>query len=75
MTILADDVDIVIGVDTHKYTHSAAVVGARTGAVLAELTVGADPGGYRDLFNLAVAHRRRRAPVTSVQRYVYSLLI
>jgi hypothetical protein len=33
MTILADDVDIAIGIDTHKRTHSAAVVAAPTGAV------------------------------------------
>lgn len=61
MTILADDVDIVIGVDTHKHTHSAAAVGARTGAVLAELTVDADPVGYRNLLDLTAAHGSRRA--------------
>ncbi|HAP75713.1 MAG TPA: hypothetical protein DCR14_06480 [Acidimicrobiaceae bacterium] len=31
MTILADTVDIVIGVDPHKHTHTAAVVAAHTG--------------------------------------------
>ncbi|HLI56357.1 MAG TPA: IS110 family transposase [Actinomycetota bacterium] len=61
MTILADDADVVIGVDTHKHTHSAAVVGAQTGAVIAELTVSADPDGYHDLLDLANAHGHRRA--------------
>jgi hypothetical protein len=32
------DLDVVIGVDTHKDTHTAAAVGA-TGAVLEHLTV------------------------------------
>lgn len=61
MTILAEDVDIVVGVDTHKHTHTAAVVVAGTGAVVAELTVDADPGGYQGLLDLAVAHGERRA--------------
>lgn len=61
MTILADQVDVVIGVDTHKHTHSAAVVGARTGAVMAELTVGADPDGYQVLLDVATTHGGRRA--------------
>ena len=32
MTMLAELVEIVIGVDTHKHTHTAAVVTAATGA-------------------------------------------
>ena len=32
--MLAELVDVVIGVDTHKHTHTAAVVAAGTGAVL-----------------------------------------
>ena len=31
MTMLADQVDVVIGVDTHKHTNTAAVVRASTG--------------------------------------------
>jgi transposase len=42
----------VIGVDTHKHTHTAAVV-ANTGAVLAQPTVSADPAGYDGLLELA----------------------
>lgn len=61
MSMLADAVDVVIGVDTHKHTHSAAVVVASTGAVVAEATVTTDPDGYLALFDLAQAHGVRRA--------------
>lgn len=54
--MLAELVDVVIGVDTHKDTHSAAVVAAGTGAVLAETTVSADPHGYAELLEFARAH-------------------
>jgi transposase len=37
----AELVEVVIGVDTHKHTHTAAVGAANTGAVLAQTTVGA----------------------------------
>jgi transposase len=53
MAILADLVDVVIGVDTHKHTHTAAVVVATTGAVLAQATAAATPAGYRLLLALA----------------------
>ena len=39
MAMLADLVELVIGVDTHKHTPTAAVVAAATGAVLQQLTV------------------------------------
>jgi hypothetical protein len=42
-----------IGVDTHNHTHTAAVVAAATGAVLAPATVAATPAGYRRLLALA----------------------
>jgi transposase len=45
--MLADPVDVVIGVDTHRDTHALAVVGARTGEVLSEFSISADPAGYR----------------------------
>lgn len=61
MTMLADQVDVVIGVDTHKQTHTAAVVQANTGGVLAETTVQADPCGYAELVSLADAHGPCRA--------------
>jgi transposase len=45
MGILAEQVDHVIGVDTHRDSHSAAVLVALTGAVRAERTVPADAKG------------------------------
>ena len=53
MAMLADLVDVVIGVDTHKDTHTAAVVTAATGAVVTQATVPATPAGYRQLLRLA----------------------
>ena len=52
MGMLADRVDHVIGVDTHRDAHAAAVV-APSGAVGAQATVVADAGGYRRLFRFA----------------------
>ena len=53
MAMLADLVELVIGVDTHKHTHTAAVVVAATGAVIDQATVPATPAGYRQLLQLA----------------------
>ena len=53
MALLAEVVELVIGVDTHKQTHTAAVVAATTGAVIAQATVAATPAGYRQLLALA----------------------
>ncbi len=60
-TSLAEVVEVVIGVDTHTDTHTAAVVHARTGAVLARATVTADPDGYDALLALAEDHPGLRA--------------
>ena len=59
--MLAEQVEVVIGVDTHKHTHTAAVVAATTGAVLAQLTVNTDPAGYKALVELAEQHGSPRA--------------
>jgi transposase len=59
--MLAEQVEVVIGVDTHKHTHTAAVVAATTGAVLAQLTVNTDPVGYQALVELAEQHGTLRA--------------
>jgi transposase len=61
MNSLAEIVEVVIGVDTHVETHTAAVVDAHTGAVLDELTVPTTPGGYQELVDLADAHSPLRA--------------
>lgn len=61
MTSLAEVVDAVIGVDTHKHTHTAAVVAAGTGGELDELTVPTDPDGYAALVEMADTHGGLRA--------------
>ena len=60
MAMLADLVELVIGVDTHKDTHTAAVVAAATGAVLEQATVPATPAGYQQLLRLADRHDGQR---------------
>jgi len=60
MHMLADSVELVIGVDTHKDTHTAAVVAAATGQRLASLTVATSSAGYQQLLELADQHHRRR---------------
>ena len=61
MSMLAELVEVVIGVDTHKHTHTAAVLDARTGAVLDRATVTADPDGYTELVTLAERYSGLRA--------------
>jgi transposase len=56
MDSLSQIADVVIGVDTHVATHSAAVVDARAGGVLAEVTVAATPDGYEELVRFADEH-------------------
>ena len=56
MNSLSEIVEVVIGVDTHVETHTAAVLDARTGAVLDELTVPTTSRGYQDLVDLADTH-------------------
>ena len=60
MAMLADLVELVIGVDTHKHTHTAAVVQAVSGAVVEQATVPATLTGYRQLLRLADRHDGRR---------------
>ncbi len=60
MNSLSEIVEVVIGVDTHVETHTAAVVDARTGAVLEELTVPTTPQGYQELVDLADGHSSLR---------------
>jgi len=56
--MLAETLDVVIGVDTHKHTHTAAAV-SPTGAVLDQLTVPADAKGYRRLIAFGERHGGR----------------
>ena len=57
MTMLADRVDAVIGVDTHHGTHTAAVV-TPTGGLVDHLTTRSDASGARRM----LAFARRHAP-------------
>src|SRR5207247_4425990 len=57
MGMLAERVDHVIGVDTHRDSHSAAVCNP-SGAVAAEVTLAADAFGYKRLLRFA----REQAP-------------
>ncbi len=59
MPILADRVDVVIGVDTHTDTHSAAVL-TSVGAVLAQLTVPTSAQGHTTLLAWAGQHTQNR---------------
>jgi transposase len=60
MTVLADSVDVVIGVDPHKHTHTAAAVAADTGKHHASRTCSADPDGFSELLDFASGHRGSR---------------
>jgi transposase len=53
MTMLSELVDVVIGVDTHKHTHTAGIIDAGTGAQLGDRTVSTDPCGYGELIEFA----------------------
>ena len=61
VTDLREVVDVVIGVDTHVHTHSAAVVDAATGGVLDEITIDATAQGYAELVEFASSYPRMRA--------------
>src|SRR4051794_8466510 len=49
LTKLSELVDVVIGVDTHVSTHSAAMVAAGTGGVIDDVTIAATGQGYTEL--------------------------
>ena len=61
LTDLREVVDVVIGVDTHVHTHSAAVIDAATGGVLGEITVEATAAGYTELVEFANDYPMLRA--------------
>lgn len=52
---LADHVDFVIGVDTHKHSHTLGVIN-RTGAELGDVTLATDAFGYRRMLAFARQH-------------------
>ena len=51
--MLADELDYVIGVDTHRDEHVLAVVTAPAGAVVAGAAAPANARGYRELLRVA----------------------
>ncbi len=55
MVMLADQVDAVIGVDTHKHTHTAAVV-TPTGGLVADVTIPTDAFGAKRVLAFARDH-------------------
>ncbi len=59
MNTLAEQVDVVVGVDTHKDTHTAALVSA-TGAELLTVEVATTAKGYAQIVQLAAAYPRER---------------
>lgn len=61
LTDLRELVDVMIGVDTHVHTHSAALLDARTGGVLDQITVDATADGYARLVEFADGHAALRA--------------
>jgi transposase len=60
MTMRADIVDVVIGVNTHQHTHTAAVV-STAGAVLEHTTETTDPDDYAAIVAVADRHPGLRA--------------
>lgn len=61
MPMLAELVDHVIGVDTHKHTHTAAIVSASTATLLETVAVASDPDGCRRLLDTVEPWGGRRA--------------
>ncbi|WP_210768987.1 hypothetical protein [Ruania alkalisoli] len=59
MTSLSDLVEVVIGVDTHVDTHTAAIIDAGTGGVLGQVQVAATPAGYAELVEFVDTHPTR----------------
>ena len=56
--MLADEVDFVVGVDTHRDEHVLAVVAAPAGGVVAQRSVRANARGYAEAVRFAEEHAR-----------------
>ena len=54
--MLADELDYLVGVDTHRDQHAVAIVDAHTGAVIAQTTTAASARGYADAVRFANRH-------------------
>ena len=69
--MLADELDYVVGVDTHLEEHVLAVVAAATGAVLARQVLRANKRGYQAALRFAgeAAHGARAWAVEGTGSY------
>ncbi len=65
--MLADELDYLVGVDTHRDEHAVAIVDARTGAVTAQTTAAASARGYADAVRFADRHAPRDRLWTNTQ--------
>lgn len=54
--MVAELVDYVVGVDTHRDEHTLALVEASTGAVLAQRTIASNGRGYAQALRFARQH-------------------
>ena len=58
--MLADELDFIVGVDSHRDSHALGVVEVRSGVVVFEASVTADSGGYAEALRLAAQHASGR---------------
>ena len=58
--MLADELDFVLGVDTHRDSHAVGVVEVRSGVVVFEATIAADSDGYAEALRLAQLYAQGR---------------
>jgi hypothetical protein len=63
--MLADEVDYVVGVDTHRDQHVLAIVAAPTGAVVAQRSFAANGRGYGQALRFAEFGRLRERAITA----------
>jgi len=56
MGMLAERIDHIIGVDTHRDRHTAAVVATSTGALVAATDTAANPVAFKRLLRFAHHH-------------------
>ena len=56
--MLADELDYVVGVDTHRDRHTLAIVAAPNGGVVAQRSVRTNARGYADAVGFAEKHAR-----------------
>jgi len=61
--MLADELDYVVGVDTHRDEQALAIVEAGTGALIAGMTAAAARRGYLGGAAVRGSTRARRTPV------------